>query len=139
MKTLPLAATLVLAILAEVDEAIARVYTIPAQYSDIVQANGYHAIEAFGASRGALANGGGLGAKALDDAVLSRGESVTVYVVGQGGEPSTWETVLLGFIGLGCAGYRRANKHRPAGDWRLRPLAGLPTHRRDSPIPISVD
>jgi hypothetical protein len=119
MKTPLLAGTLVLAILAGVDEAIAKVYTIPGQYSGIVQANAYHAIEAFGASGRASANRGGPGAEALDDVVLSQGKSLTVYAVGQGGEPSTLATVLLGFIGLGFAGYRRANKRQAAGDWRL--------------------
>jgi hypothetical protein len=101
-----LAGTLALAILADVDEAIPNVY--------ILQAAGCCAIEALGASEGASANSGGLGAEAPGDAVFNRRETAAVYAAGWRGEPPTRATTLLGFVGLGIAGYRRANKHRIA-------------------------
>jgi hypothetical protein len=99
-----LAGTLAFAVSARVHEAIPN--------GCIVRAAGRYAIEASGASGGASANGGGLGDEAQGGLVLAPGESLAVYVVGQGGEPSTRAMMLLGFVGLGLLGYRRANTKR---------------------------
>ena len=37
------------------------------------------------------------------------------YVSGAISEPSTWAMMLLGFAGLGFAGYRNARNNRPVG------------------------
>jgi hypothetical protein len=44
---------------------------------------------------------------------------VSTLTVSEVPEPSTWAMLLIGFAGLGYAGYRRAKRNSPAfADWR---------------------
>src|SRR5580693_10167645 len=88
-RALLLAGASALAILASAADANAETFTMPGMFSFTASVSGEYALELFGASGGTPSPGGGhpggKGAEVSGDISLTGGETLTLFVGGQGG------------------------------------------------------